>query len=243
MMTFKDKVVVVTGAGAAKGIGYAVCTMMQSLGGTVCALDIKFDDGHHAAWDTHVCNVSDKAQCADVFAAIEVTHGKIDVLVNCAGIVAATRVADISLAEFEKMLSINLVGIFNVTQASLPGLKKAGGAIVNIASIAAQRGGGLLGGSHYAASKGGVVSFSKACARELGVFGIRVNSINPGIIATDMTAGHYPQERLDVLLPQIPLGRLGKAEEVAKVVAFLASDYASYMTGTEVDVNGGYHIH
>lgn len=242
MITFEGKTAVVTGAGSSVGIGHAVCDLLTDLGADVVALDIAFDDGQRR-WRTVQCDVSDAQACRRALQEAWKESDRLDVLVNNAGIVSASRVADIPVDEFERMLAINTTGAFNVTQAALPALKSRGGAIVNIASIAAQRGGGLLGGSHYAASKGAVISFTKACARELGMLGIRANCINPGIIETGMTDGKYPPERLEGLLPQIPLGRLGLPRDVAKAVAYLASDMAGYITGIELDVNGGYHIH
>ena len=243
MIDFKNKTAVVTGAGSSKGIGYAACVALSGAGARVIALDVAFDHDCENAWEQITCDVTDVNRCGCVFDQIATSYRAIDILVNSAGIVSPTRIADLTVDEFSGMLAINTTGVFNITRAALGLLKVQGGSIVNVASIAAQRGGGLLGGSHYAASKGAVVSFTKACAREFGVHGIRANCINPGIIDTGMTEGKYPPERLDTLLPQIPLGRLGRAEEVAGAIAYLASDLASYVTGIELDVNGGYHIH
>ena len=243
MIDFRNKTAVVTGAGSSKGIGYAACVALSGAGARVIALDVAFDHDCNGVWEQVTCDVTDVDRCVSVFDQITKSHRMVNILVNSAGIVSPTRIADLTADEFTRMLAINTTGVFNITQAALGLLKVHGGAIVNVASIAAQRGGGLLGGSHYAASKGAVVSFTKACAREFGAHGIRANCINPGIIDTGMTEGKYPPERLDMLLPQIPLGRLGLAKEVAGAIAFLASDMASYVTGIELDVNGGYHIH
>lgn len=243
MIDLKNKVAVVTGAGSHKGIGYAACVALSGAGAHVIALDLAFDHDSGAIWEQITCDVTDVGRCASVFKQIARSHQALDILVNSAGIVSPTRIADLTVEDFSRMLAINTTGVFNITQAALCLLKIRGGAIVNVASIAAQRGGGLLGGSHYAASKGAVVSFTKACAREFGMHAIRANCINPGIIDTGMTEGKYPPERLETLLPQIPLGRLGRAQEVANAIAYLSSDLASYVTGIELDVNGGYHIH
>jgi NAD(P)-dependent dehydrogenase (short-subunit alcohol dehydrogenase family) len=117
------------------------------------------------------------------------------------------------------------------------------GSIVNVASVAAQRGGGLFGGAHYAASKGGVLSMSKTLARELGAAGVRVNVVCPSLIETNFVAESISPERLKELSTAIPLGRPGRPEEVAGACMFLASDLSTYMTGATLDVNGGIHIH
>jgi NAD(P)-dependent dehydrogenase (short-subunit alcohol dehydrogenase family) len=171
--------------------------------------------------------------------------GGLDVLVNNAGIVAATRIWDLPEDEFRRMVDVNLTGTYNVTHAALPALLESTRhpAIVNLGSTAALRGGGLLGGSHYAASKGGVISFTKALARELGPRGIRANCVAPGIIETDMTLGKFGENWEQELKQGIPLQRFGSPAEVAQAILFLASDLSSYSTGIVVDVNGGFHIH
>ena len=126
-------------------------------------------------------------------------------------------------------------------QQALP-MMTAGGSIVCIASIAGQRGGGLMGGPHYAASKGGVSSLVKSVAREVAGEGIRVNSVNPGVIMSQMTRDFYDEANTQRVLPNIPLARFGEPSEVASVCLFLASDMASYLTGTSIDVNGGMHM-
>lgn len=233
---------VVTGAGSPAGIGYACCERLQQLGATVYALDLSFPKKPEG-WAIVECDVSDETSCRGAFERILADTDGIDILVNNAGIVSATRIGAMETADFRHMLDVNAVGVFNVTRAALDGLKCSRGAIVNIASVAAQRGGGLQGGAHYAASKGAIASFTKACARELGPFGIRANYINPGVIHTGMTEGKFSDEQLAVMHAQIPLGRLGLASEVANAVAFLACPEASYITGAALDVNGGYHIH
>jgi NAD(P)-dependent dehydrogenase (short-subunit alcohol dehydrogenase family) len=143
------------------------------------------------------------------------------------------------------MVEVNLTGTYNVTHAALPELLQSARrpAIVNLGSTAALRGGGLLGGSHYAASKGGVISFTKALARELGPRGVRANCVAPGIIETDMTLGKFGENWEQELKQGIPLQRFGSPAEVAQAILFLASDLSSYSTGIVVDVNGGFHIH
>lgn len=240
---FSDRVAVVTGAGSSEGIGFATCRLLAQLGAQVYALDLGFQNDARGTWTQLECDVSDAHACEAVFRTIVSESQGIDVLVNNAGIVSATRIPDMESANFQRMMEVNALGVFNVTYAALEGMKARAGAIVNVASIAAQRGGGLQGGAHYAASKGAVASFTKACARELGCWGIRANYVNPGVIHTGMTNGKFSAEQLAGMQAQIPLGRLGTAAEVASAIVFLASPAAAYITGSALDVNGGYHIH
>jgi NAD(P)-dependent dehydrogenase (short-subunit alcohol dehydrogenase family) len=135
-----------------------------------------------------------------------------------------------------------LTGVLNCTQTFLP-LMEAGASIICIASIAAQRGGGLLGGPHYAASKGGVLALTKSMARELGPRGIRANAVNPGVIITRMNRDAFDEATQKTMLRTIPLGRFGRPEDVARVCVFLASDLSAYLSGAAIDVNGGMHMH
>ena len=131
-----------------------------------------------------------------------------------------------------------------MSQAALPAMVKQGaGSIVCISSVSAQRGGGIFGGPHYSAAKGGVLSLARAMAREFGPAGVRVNSVTPGLIQTDITAGKLSDEMKADILKGIPLNRLGEASDVAKACLFLASDLSSYVTGATLDVNGGMLIH
>lgn len=237
---------VITGGGHPDGIGQATAKLLVEHGARVAVLDRNFQVGPNLPGQTPITtDVGDVEACRSAIEQAANTLGGIDIVVNNAGIVAPTRIPDLTAAEFARMLEINLVGTFNVTQAALPHLKQSrnGPAIVNLGSIAAQRGGGLLGGSHYAASKGGIISFTKATARELGPVGIRANAVAPGVIDTGMIAGKYDDARRRSLCEQIPLGRFGTAVDVARVILFLASPLSDYLTGTVIDVNGGYHIH
>lgn len=239
---------VVTGANP-RGIGAAIVAQFLAQGASVAVLDRDYPAGADAALaggrvNLH-CDVSSGASCEQAVARAAQALGGIDVLVNNAGIVAATRIWDLPEDEFRRMLDVNLTGTYNVTRAALPHLFESGRgpAIVNLGSTAALRGGGLLGGSHYAASKGGVISFTKALARELGPRGVRANCVAPGIIETDMTLGKFGENWEQELKQGIPLQRFGSPAEVAQAILFLASDLSSYSTGIVVDVNGGFHIH
>ncbi len=237
---------IVTGGGHPDGIGQATAKLFVEHGAQVVVFDSAFSSDKTDPGQVNMTlDVTDESECRLVIDRAAAAMGGIDIVVNNAGIVASTRIPELTAAEFARMLEVNLVGTFNVTQAALPHLKKSrsGPAIVNLGSIAAQRGGGLLGGSHYAAAKGGIMSFTKATARECGELGIRANAVAPGIIDTGMTAGKYDDRRRRAICETIPLGRFGTAEDVARVILFLACPLAGYLTGTVIDVNGGYHIH
>ncbi|MGU9979965.1 SDR family NAD(P)-dependent oxidoreductase [Phreatobacter sp. HK31-P] len=246
MMLLKDRRAIVTGGGHPAGIGQATARLLVEHGAKVIVLDRDFAEPLLPAGQVgRRVDIADPEACRAAVAEIAAAFGGLDILVNNAGIVAPTRIPDLTAEEFARMLEVNLIGTFNMTQAALPHLRQSrlSPAIVNLGSIAAQRGGGLLGGSHYAAAKGGVISFTKATARECGPLGIRANAVAPGIIETGMTEGKYDADRRRAICETIPLGRFGTAEDVARVILFLASPLAAYVTGTVVDVNGGYHIH
>jgi NAD(P)-dependent dehydrogenase (short-subunit alcohol dehydrogenase family) len=170
--------------------------------------------------------------------------GQADILVNNAAVSRANRIMEIAPADYDEVMDINLRGTLYMSQALIPHFReRRSGVIVCLASVAAQRGGGIFGGPHYAASKGGVLSLAKAMARELAPDGIRVNAIAPSAIETDIFQGQLSEERREQVRQSIPMGRLGQARDVAGVCLFLASDLSSYVTGAVIDVNGGSHIH
>lgn len=192
----------------------------------------------------YTCDATDRAAC-DAFAAdVLGMWGRIDVLVNNAGITQPRAVTEISAADYDLIMDANLRGTLHMSQAVIPAMAAQGsGSIVCMASVAAQRGGGFVGGAHYAASKGGVLGLVKAMARELGPRGIRVNAVNPGVTITDMNHDAFDEQRKRRIVDTIPLGRLGRPEDVAGVCLFLGSDLSAYVTGAAIDVNGGIHIH
>jgi len=145
---------------------------------------------------------------------------------------------------YDAVLDVNLLGTLNMSQAVIPHMReRQSGKLVNMSSVSAQRGGGIFGGPHYSAAKAGVLGLTKAMARELAPDGIRANAICPGFIATDITAGKLTPEMKVQILAGIPMGRAGEASDVAGCALFLASDLSAYVTGSEVDVNGGSLIH
>jgi NAD(P)-dependent dehydrogenase (short-subunit alcohol dehydrogenase family) len=170
--------------------------------------------------------------------------GQIDILVNIAGITQPLKFMEIEPQNYDDVMDVNLRGTLYMSQALLPHMRdRKGGSIVNMSSVSAQRGGGIFGGPHYSAAKAGILGLTKAMAREVAPDGIRANAICPGFIATDITAGKLTNEMRAQVLDSIPMGRAGTAQDVAGCCLFLASDLSSYVTGSEVDVNGGSLIH
>lgn len=247
----RERVAIVTGAGSERGIGKMVAMQLAKKGAIVVVTDINEDGAKNVAAQLRQegyqalgveMDVTSKTSVNQSIEAVAQQYERIDILVNNAGISIPTRILGISEKEWDLVLSINLKGVFYCTQAVLPFMIKQGyGRIVNMASVAGKRGGGVFGGAHYSASKAGVFGFSKAVAREMAQNGITVNSVAPGMIDTDIF-GEANEKVRESLCSIIPLGRPGKPEEVAAAVAFLASEEASYVTGEEIDVNGGFHM-
>jgi NAD(P)-dependent dehydrogenase (short-subunit alcohol dehydrogenase family) len=189
------------------------------------------------------CDISKSEDCDQLIENVLALHGTVDCLVNSAGIVRSKPILELSEKELDQMFDINLKGAFFICQSVLKVfVEKRSGTIVNVASLAAQRGGGLVGGSHYAASKGGMLSMTKSIAREFGHLGIRANAICPTMIETPMLDG-LSAERLRGIIDAIPLKRTGTTREAAGACLFLASDLSGFVTGATIDVNGGTHIH
>ena len=234
--------------GASRGIGRAIALKMAEQGADVVICDIDLENAKAVAREAETVGRQSEAVRADVSSEREVDEmvgrvlgrfGRIDILVNNAGVVSTGPVNEITMEVWQRTLAINLTGVFLCTRAIFPAMKKQGdGRIINIASAAGKRGGGMHGSSCYAATKGGVIAFTKAIAREGGPHGVRVNAIAPALIETEMIASLTP-ERREKLVESIPLRRVGKVEEVAAAACFLASDASSFMTGEIMDVDGG----
>ena len=249
-MLLKDKVAIITGGAGQNGLGFATARQMAAHGARVAILDLERADPRAAAerlGKGHlglVADVTDKAACDAAAAAALEAFGRIDVLVNNAGITQPVKTLDIGGTDYDRILDVNLRGTLYMSQAVLPAMRRQqGGSIVCISSVSAQRGGGIFGGPHYSAAKAGVLGLARAIAREFGVEGIRVNSITPGLIETDITQGKLTPERKKEIAETIPLARLGRADDVAGACVFLASDLSAYCTGVTLDVNGGMLIH
>lgn len=244
MSLFAGKVAVVTGA--ARGIGRAIAEALANEGADIALCDLKEEwlsetaDAVTGMGRKVKCFSVDVSKGESVNAAVEgivKEFGHIDVMVNNAGITKDTFLIRMSEEDWDSVLSVNLKGTFLFTKAvARPMIKQKSGAIVNIASII-----GLIGNAgqcNYAASKAGVIAFTKSTAKELASRNIRVNAVAPGFIETKMTEV-LPEEVKQKMLDVIPMKKFGLPVDVAKVVVFLASDYSSYITGQVVNVSGG----
>ena len=256
-LLLENKVCVITGAASLRSIGYATAEIFAAHGAKLVLLDSMMNEkianeigASIAAEIEHACEII-SIQC-DIRSAVEcdmaiekavTKFGTIDCLVHCAGIVKSGGMLSIEEEEYDTILEVNLKGTFNICRSVLKIFtEKKSGVIVNLASLAAQRGGGLVGGAHYAASKGGVISITRSIAREFAPLGIRANVICPAMIETNMLNG-LNEEQLEEVISGIPLKRVGKTIELAGTCLFLASDLSGYITGATLDVNGGVHIH
>ncbi|MFC1484739.1 3-oxoacyl-[acyl-carrier-protein] reductase [Candidatus Neomarinimicrobiota bacterium] len=240
----KGKVAVVTGA--ARGIGRSISLALSAAGANVALLDLKADslqgvfdeisaNGGEAGM--YACDITDPDAVTAVFSNIVEQHGALDILVNNAGITRDNLLMRLSSEDWEAPIRTNLTGAFNCIKAVVrPMMKQRSGCIVNIASVVGVM--GNAGQANYAASKAGLIGLTKSTAKELGSRGITVNAIAPGFITTDMTA-NLPEATIQKLTENIPLGRMGKPEDVASAVVFLASDKAGYITGQTLLVDGG----
>lgn len=246
MTLLAGRTAVITGGASLTGIGHATARRFVEHGARVAILDVPETSPEGVAENLgtgHIglaCDVRDKGACCDRVDRIAESFGGIDVLVGNAGVVYGTPILEISRAEYDEVLDVNLRGNFHMAQAVIPHMRRnRSGSIVLMSSIAGQVGGGLFGRSHYAAAKSGIFGLAKALARELAPDGIRANAISPGVIDNDFTKGRMTRETKDEIAATVPLGRLGTSEDVANVCLFLASDLSAYMTGTVLSVNGG----
>lgn len=249
-MLLKDKVAVITGGAGFNGLGFATARMMRDQGAKVVILDLEQANPQAAAAELGpghlglVANVTDKATCLAAVEKIKARYGRIDVLVNNAGITQPVKFLDITGTDYDRILDVSLRGTMYASQAVLPVMvQQNSGSIVCISSVSAQRGGGILGGPHYSAAKAGVLGLARAMAREYGAHNIRVNCVTPGLIATDINKGKIPEDKRQAILDGIPLGHIGEPNDVAGCVVFLASSLSKYCTGITLDVNGGMLIH
>ena len=249
-MLLRDKTAVISGAASARGIGRATARLFADNGARVAILDIDAAAAKGAAEELgpgHIgigCDVGDLTNCRKAAEQAIAAFGKIDILINNAGISQPLKLMDITPENWQLVLDVNLTGVLYLSQAFIPHMRtRKQGSIACMSSVSAQRGGGIFGGPHYSAAKAGVLGLAKAMARELGPDGIRVNSVTPGLIQTDITAGKLTPEMKADIIKGIPLNRLGDAKDVANIYLFLASDLSAYVTGAVIDVNGGMLIH
>jgi 3-oxoacyl-[acyl-carrier protein] reductase len=244
MGTLSDKVALVTGGG--RGIGRAIVLELAGQGADMIVSDIDLSIAEKTADEAKALGVRSIAVKADVSKADEVefmiqksigSMGKIDILVNNAGITRDTLLMRMDEKDWDLVLSVNLKGAFLCTRAVIrPMMKQRSGKIVNIASVVGLT--GNAGQANYAASKAGLIGFTKATAKEVAGRNIQVNAVAPGYIETEMTA-RLPQESKDAFLSQIPMKRAGTPGDVARVVTFLASPASDYITGQVIPIDGG----
>jgi NAD(P)-dependent dehydrogenase (short-subunit alcohol dehydrogenase family) len=249
-MLLKELVAIVTGGAGVNGLGFATARMLAAHGAQVVILDLASANPAAAAAEIGpqhlglVADVTNKEQCDAAARAVVERYGRVDILFNNAGITQARKTLDISAADYDAVLDVSLRGTLLMSQAVLPTMQQQKrGSIICTSSVSAQRGGGILGGPHYSAAKAGVLGLARAMAREFGPEGIRVNALTPGLIATDIIKGKLTDDKKDAIAQDIPLGRLGRADDIAGAVVFLASDLSAYCTGITLDVNGGMLIH
>jgi len=249
-MLLAGKTAVISGAANPRGIGFATARLFAAQGAKVAILDLDGPAAQNAAAELgpehrgFACDVTDPAACKEAARQVLQAFGQVEVLINNAGITQPVKIMEITPADLQRILDVNLSGILYLSQAFIPHLReRRQGSIACMSSVSAQRGGGIFGGPHYSAAKAGVLGLAKAMARELGPDGIRVNCVTPGLIQTDITGGKLTDEMRQDIIKGIPLGRLGNAEDVAGIYLFLASDLSAYVTGAVIDVNGGMLIH
>jgi len=245
-----NKVAVITGAASLNGIGRSTARVFAEHGATVVVLDLDARAAAAAAaslGEGHLglaADVTSREDCQSAVDTVLTHYGKVDVLVNNAGITQPSKIMDITGDDYQRITDVSLRGTLYMSQSVIPFMRSAGrGSIVCLSSVSAQRGGGIFGGPHYSAAKAGVLGLARAMARELGPDGVRVNALTPGLIQTDITAGKLTDTMKAEILQGIPLNRLGEAKDVANCCLFLASDLSSYLTGVTLDVNGGMLIH
>jgi len=243
-MRLQNKVCIITGA--AQGIGLATALKFAAEGAIVIACDVKVAAVAEAVAQLRATgaqaqgyplNVTDREQVDAMVASVKAQFGRIDVLVNNAGITKDARLQKMTLEQFDAVIDVNLRGVFHCAQAVADTLVAQGaGVILNASSVVGIY--GNFGQTNYAAAKFGVIGFTKTWARELGPKGVRVNAVAPGFVETPILST-IPDKVLDHMREQVPLKRLGRPEEIANVYAFLASDEASYVNGAVLEVSGG----
>ena len=245
-MRFKDKVAVITGG--SQGIGQAVAERLAAEGASVVIGDVNLKGAQETEQkikEIYKTNVSvletDVRKRDDVFNLMDSAQnefGKIDILFNSAGICKRVTIEDITQEEWDRMIEINLRGVFFGCQAVMPFMKsQRQGRILNMASLAGKVG-GIVVGPHYAASKAGVICLTKSFAKALGPYGVTVNALAPGPVDTAMIQD-WPKDVRDDFAKQAPLGRVAQTEDIAEPALFLLSDAAKHITGEILDINGG----
>lgn len=248
-MELANRTALVTGGG--RGVGRAICLALARAGADICIADIDLPSAESVAQEiadqgrrSLACkvDVTDKAMVQAMVETCVSTLGRLDILVNNAGIFPISPAATMTEADWDRVMAVNLKGVFLCSQAALGPLRQSGaGRIINMASVSGLV--GAVGFTHYAASKAGVIGFTRALARETAAMNITVNAVAPGIVDNEMSARTFPKVGLDQYVAQVPLRRLTTAEDVAAMVVFLSTPGASYITGQTYAVDGGYTMH
>ncbi len=244
-MKLKDRVAIVTGA--ARGIGKAIALTFVREGARVALVDVDRDQldlvkdeivKNKGEALSLPCDISQSPQVKEMVNQVREAFGRVDILVNNAGIIRRGTIETVTEEDWDRVIEVNLKGTFNCCKAVFGIMKQQGyGKIVNISSIAGKMG-DITSAPGYGPSKAGIDALTKTLARQLAPFGINVNGVAPHAIETEMSA-QWSEERRREIIASIPLGRLGKPEDVAEAVLFLVSDEASFITGEILDVNGG----
>jgi len=244
-MKLKDRVAIITGG--ARGIGKAIGSAFVREGAKVCLVDV--DQGTLETAKNEIrksreeilalaCDITKSADVKAAMNQVQETLGRIDILVNNAGIIRRGTIETVTEEDWDRVIEVNLKGTFNCCKAVAGIMKQQGyGKIVNVSSIAGKMG-DITSAPGYGPSKAGVDALTKTLARQLALYGINVNAVSPHAIETEMSA-QWSEERRREIIASIPLGRLGKPEDVAEAVLFLASNESSFITGEILDVNGG----
>jgi acetoacetyl-CoA reductase len=231
--------------GGTKGIGLAACKALTEAGYKVAVLWAHDEEAARACHETHdamalKCDVGDYEACGEAVKAVEADLGPVDVLVNDAGVTRDSTLRKMTQEQWEEVIRVDLDSVFNMSRQVVDGMCARGfGRIINITSINGQK--GQVGQTNYSAAKAGIIGFTKALAQETARKGVTVNAIAPGYIETAMVAA-MPKEALDGVVAGIPVGRLGRPEEVARCIAFLADEDAGFITGATLSVNGGQYM-
>jgi len=244
-----QRVALVTGGMG--GLGEAICMKLERMGVKVI---VTYSPGNtkHKEWlkemegsghkfFAYPCDVSDFDSCQKAVADITRDHGPVDILINNAGITRDMTFKKMTKVDWDAVMKTNLDSVFNVTKPVVDGMVERGwGRVINVSSVNGQK--GAFGQTNYSAAKAGMHGFTKALALEVAKKGVTVNTISPGYIGTKMVLA-IPKDVLDTkIIPQIPIGRLGKPEEIAGLCAYLASDEAAFLTGANIAINGGQHM-
>jgi 3-oxoacyl-[acyl-carrier protein] reductase len=231
-LDLKGRVALVTGA--ARGVGARIATRFEEEGARVYAADVSTDAAVRM-------DVTDREGVSSVIRKIQEESGGLDILVNNAGLLANGPFDSTTGEAWDRLVAVNLTGLYNCVQAAVPAMRRRGrGAIVNIASVSHEKGGGAFGNVWYGTTKAGVVAMTKGLGRELGPSNIRVNAIAPAVVETDMVRKLLTPEVRERIVARIPMGRLATEDDVARLAVFLASDWSDFITGETIAVDGGF---